>query len=330
MPPGALMQVLHQFSHRGDNDLLVGPDKCDDAGVYRITPDKAVILSIDFFPPIVDDPATFGRISAANALSDIYAMGGEPRLAMNVVCFPEELPVSVLNEIIAGSMEKLDEAGVIVVGGHSITDKEIKFGLSVTGFVHPDKIVTNSGARAGDQLILTKPIGTGVVASALKAGRATPEDAEATLKSMVTLNREASKVMIEVEGGPNACTDITGFGLLGHAMEVAKASSVNMVIEADKVGLLPGALELVLDKKNRPKNIKANIDYLEADVEMGASVDPALRMLLFDPQTSGGLLVSAPGASATPLVEALVQAGVEASIIGIVSAQEDGPIIRVV
>ncbi len=324
------MQVLHQFRHRGDKDLLVGPDKCDDAGVYRVTADKAVILSIDFFPPIVDDAATFGRISAANALSDIYAMGGEPSLAMNVVCFPEDLPVSVLNDIIAGSMEKLDEAGVIVVGGHSITDKEIKFGLSVTGFVHPDKIITNSGARPGDQLILTKPIGTGVVTSALKAGRATLDLAAPTLSSMETLNREAARAMIEAEGGVNACTDITGFGLLGHAMEVAKASSVNMVIEADNVGLLPGAIELVMDKKNRPKNIKANMDFLGPDIEMENGLDPARRILLFDPQTSGGLLISAGEVSAGPLVEALVRAGVEASIIGNVVDQEDGPIIRVI
>ena len=330
MPPGALMQVLHQFRHRGDKDLLVGPDKCDDAGVYRVTPDKAVILSIDFFPPIVDDPATFGRIAAANALSDIYAMGGEPKLAMNVVCFPEDLPVSVLNEIIAGSMEKLDEAGVIVVGGHSIIDHEIKFGLSVTGFVHPDKVITNSGARPEDQLILTKPIGTGVVASALKAGRAAPDIAAPALSSMETLNKEASRAMVEVEGSVNACTDITGFGLVGHAMEVAKASSVNMVIEADKVALLPGALELVKDKKNRPKNIKANMDFVEPDIEISSGIGPERRMLLFDPQTSGGLLISVPEAGAGPLLEALARAGVEASIIGNVIGQGDGPAIRVI
>lgn len=329
MPPGALMQVLHQFKHRGDKDLLVGPDKCDDAGVYRVAPDKAVILSIDFFPPIVDDPATFGRISAANALSDIYAMGGEPKLAMNVVCFPEELDVSVLNEIIAGSMEKLDEAGVLVVGGHSITDKEIKFGLSVTGFVHPDRVITNSGARPGDQLILTKPIGTGVVTSALKSKRAAGELAAPTLSSMETLNKAASKAMIEVEGGVNACTDITGFGLIGHAMEVAKASSVNMVIEMDKVGFLPGAKELVADKKNRPKNMKSNMDFLKPDIEMREGLDPESQMLLFDPQTSGGLLISAPEANAGPLLEALLNTGVEASIIGTVFEREDGPVIRV-
>ena len=329
MPPGALMQVLHQFKGVEDKDLLVGPKSFDDAGVYRISSDEAIILTIDFFPPIVDDPATFGRICAANALSDIYAMGGEPKLAMNVVCFPEELPISVLNDIISGSIEKLDEAGVIVVGGHSIVDKEVKVGLSLTGFVHPDKVVKNSGARPGDKLILTKPIGTGVVTSAMKAGRATAEEAEATLKSMVTLNRDASKAMVEA-GYVNACTDITGFGLLGHAMEVAKASSVNMEIVAGKVALLPGAIELAGNKKNRPKNIKTNMDFLEPNIYMEKGVDPARYMLLFDPQTSGGLLLSASEERAGELMETLSKAGVDGSIIGSVVERDRGPVIRVV
>ncbi len=329
MPPGALMQVLHQFKGEEIKDLLVGPKSFDDAGVYRIAPDKAAVLTIDFFPPIVDDPADFGRISAANALSDIYAMGAEPSLAMNVVCFPEELPISVLNEIIAGSIEKLDEAGVIVVGGHSIVDQEVKFGLSVTGFIHPDKIIKNSGARPGDSLILTKAIGTGVLTSAMKGGRASSDEAEAAIKSMVTLNRDASRVMVESHV-VNACTDITGFGLLGHAMEVAKASSVCMEIVADKVPLLPGAIELVGSKKNRPKNIKSNMDFLESNIYMEKKVDSACQMLLFDPQTSGGLLLSAPEERSRELMETLVHAGVEASIIGSVAEKDRGPYIRVI
>ncbi len=329
MPPGALMQVLHQFKGVEDKDLLVGPMSFDDAGVFKFAPDKAIVLTIDFFPPIVDDPATFGRICAANALSDIYAMGGEPKLAMNVVCFPEELPISVLNEIISGSVEKLDEAGVIVVGGHSIVDEEVKFGLSLTGFVHPDRIVKNSGARVGDKLILTKPIGTGVVTSAMKAGRASAQDAEATIKSMVTLNSAASKAMVEA-GSVNACTDITGFALLGHAMEMAKASSVNMEIAAGRVALLPGAIELVGNKKNRPKNIKTNMDFLEPKIYVEKGLDPARYMLLFDPQTSGGLLLSVPAERAAELMETLAKAGVEGSVIGSVVERDRGPILRVV
>ncbi len=329
MPPGALMQVLHRFKGDEDKDLLVGPKSFDDAGVYRIAPDKAAVLTIDFFPPIVDDPVTFGRICAANALSDIYAMGAEPTLAMNMVCFPEELPISVLNDIISGSIEKLDEAGVIVVGGHSIVDKEVKFGLSLTGFVHPDKIVKNSGARVGDDLILTKPIGTGVVTSAMKAGRASTDEAEAAIKSMVTLNRDASRVMVEA-GCAGACTDITGFGLLGHAMEVARASSVNMVIEAAKVAMLPGALKLVAKRKNRPKNIKTNMDFLEPDLLIDAQLDPARSMLLFDPQTSGGLLISVARKRSPELMEKFARAGVEASIIGSVVEKGRGPVIRVI
>jgi selenide,water dikinase len=327
------MQVLHQFSGISDKDLLVGVKDLDDAAVYRISPDRAVVLTIDFFPPIVDDPAAFGGISAANALSDIYAMGGDPALAMNVVCFPEELPVSVLNEIISGSMEKLAEASVLVVGGHSITDKEVKFGLSVTGFIHPDRIITNSGACAGDSLILTKPIGTGVITSAMKNGKASPGEAEAALKSMLTLNKAASKIMLETPAGGgtgvNACTDITGFGLLGHAMEMAKASSVNMIIESGKVRFLPGAIELVGNKKNRPKNIKANMDFLEEDISTGPDLDREIFTLLFDPQTSGGLLMSLPDSGARQLLDALGGAGVEGSIIGTVVEREEGPPIRV-
>ncbi|MBE9531806.1 MAG: selenide, water dikinase SelD, partial [Proteobacteria bacterium] len=315
MPPGALMQVLRQFTDVSDKDLLVGVGDSDDAGVYRIAPDKAVILTIDFFPPIVDDPVTFGKVAAANALSDIYAMGGEPALAMNVVCFPEELPISVLNDILAGSMEKLKEAGVLVVGGHSITDKEVKFGLSLTGFVHPDKIITNAGAKAGDVLILTKPIGTGVVTSAMKSKKASKQESEAALKCMLTLNKAASSAMIALKGGVNACTDVTGFGLLGHAMEICRASSVGMTIEAEKVPLLPGAKLLISKKKFRPKNIKENMDFILPDISITSKLDEDLYTLLFDPQTSGGLLISVPGERAGLLLEALKVAGVEASSV---------------
>lgn len=297
------MQVLHQLPVTKDKDLLVGIETADDAGVYRISDDTAVISTVDFFPPIVDDPFTFGEIAAANALSDVYAMGGTPRLAMNVVCFPKELPHEVLNEILKGSLAKLNEAGALLVGGHSIEDSEIKYGLSVTGFAHPDKIVTNSGARPGDALILTKPIGTGVVTSAIKAGKMREEEAEAVFDSMRTLNRHASICMVEF--GASACTDITGYGLIGHAMEMAKGSGVSIIIDSPSVRVFPGTLKFVTKKSCRPRTLLTNREYLKPDIEVGASVPEELELVFFDPQTSGGLLIAIREEEATALIERL-------------------------
>lgn len=309
-----------------DRDLLVGVDTADDAAVYRISEELAVISTLDFFPPIVDDPCTFGQIAAANALSDVYAMGGAPRLAMNIVCWPKEIPLSVLNEIMKGSMDKLAEAGALLVGGHSIEDREVKYGLSVTGFVHPNRITTNSKARPGDVLVLTKPIGSGVIASALKAGRIDEADARDAISSMKALNRAASEAAGEV--GVNACTDVTGFGLLGHAMEVAKASGVSLVIRSSGVRFFHAALDMVKKRSNRPRSIASNREFLMKDTVI-SGVDEYVELLLLDPQTSGGLLISVAGERSALLVEKLRARGVEPAIVGHVVGAEAGWKIRV-
>jgi selenide,water dikinase len=308
------MQVLHQLPHTKDKDLLVGLETSDDAAVYRISDDLAAVTSLDFFPPIVDDPFTFGQIAAANALSDIYAMGGRPRFATNIVCFPKELDLEILAEIIKGSMDKLKEAGVLLVGGHSVEDREIKYGLSVTGFINPADITTNKGARAGDALILTKPIGTGVITSAIKSGRHAPEEAEDVFLSMKTLNRAASEAMVEV--GASSCTDITGFGLLGHAFEVTGASGVSMVIRSEDVRIFPKAAELVKKRKNRPRAIETNREFLKGYVDISEKVNESIELLFYDPQTSGGLLISVPAEKEPVLMERLKEKGVRASVVG--------------
>lgn len=320
------MQVLHQLPHMKDRDLLVGVDTADDAAVYKISEELALISTLDFFPPIVDDPYTFGQIAAANALSDVYAMGGAPRLAMNIVCFPKELDLSVLNDIIKGSMDKLAEAGALLVGGHSIEDREIKYGLSITGFVHPARVTRNSGARPGDVLILTKPIGTGVIASALKAGRIDVTDAQDALLSMKTLNRAAAEAAGAV--GVNACTDVTGFGLLGHAMEVAKGSGVNLVIRSSQVRFFQSAPGLIKKKSNRPGSITANRGFLMKDTVI-SGIDEGVELLLLDPQTSGGLLISVPEDKSAMLIEKLRARGVDLAVVGFVIPVEEGWRIRV-
>ena len=320
------MQVLHQLPVVKDKDLLVGVETADDAGVYKISDELAIISTLDFFPPIVDDPFTFGQIAAANALSDIYAMGGSPRLAMNIVCFPKALPLEVLNEIMRGSMEKMAEAGVLLVGGHSVEDSEVKYGLAVTGFGHPARITANSTAKAGDVLVLTKPVGVGVITSALKAGRIGARDAEAAIDSMKRLNRAASAAMMEV--GVNACTDVTGYGVLGHAMEMAKGSGVNIVIKASQVNTFPGALELIKKRSNRPRTLKSNMDFVMRDVA-AAGISEELLMLLFDPQTSGGLLISVAGEKSEMLLSRLRESSVSPSVVGRVVAREEGWRIRV-
>lgn len=310
----SLTQVLRQLPEITDKNLLVGIKSADDAGVYKLTDDLAVINTLDFFPPIIDDPYTFGQISAANALSDVYAMGGIPRLAMNIVAFPASLDLSILQEIISGSTDKLKEAGVLLIGGHSIEDKEIKYGLSVTGLVHPQKVITNAGAKPGDKLILTKPIGIGVITTALKNGKIKPEDVQDAIESMKALNDKASRIMQEV--GVNACTDITGFGLLGHAMEMAEASSVSMIFKVRDIPFFQKALELVKKTKNHPKTIKSNREYLASNVRMSDDIKPEQANLLYDPQTSGGLLISVPPERSQQLVERLSVARILAAIAG--------------
>lgn len=320
------MQVLHQLPFVKDKDLLVGIETADDAGVYRLSDDTAVVNTLDFFPPIVDDPYLFGQIAVANALSDVYAMGATPRLAMNIVCFPKALGMDILGEILKGGMDKLAEAGVLLIGGHSVEDAEVKYGLSVTGFSHPEKIVTNKGAKPGDILVLTKPIGVGVITSGLKAGRLKPEEAQEAFESMRTLNRSASEAMVAV--GVSACTDITGYGLMGHAMEMAKGSEVGLVIKTTEVRILPKAIDLIAKKANRPRTLLANRDYIMADVVKSSPIEEALELMLFDPQTSGGLLISVPEAKYPELVSAFKARSVDAFIVGRVVEKEAGWRIR--
>lgn len=266
-----------------DPNVLVGFDTADDAGVYRLSPECALVQTIDFFTPIVDDPRTFGRIAAANALSDIYAMGGRPLTALTVLCYPQEGDLDDLKEILHGGAEKMIEAGCVVLGGHSVGDDEIKFGYAVTGVVHPDRVWTNAGAKPGDVLVLTKAIGTGVIATALKRGIARAEHVEAAVESMTRLNR--------IEAEAHGCTDITGFGLMGHAREMALASGVTLEFDAAAIELLPGAMEYSAAGA-RPGGMKNNREFACCVVKIEGELDEALEALLYDPQTSGGLLLS--------------------------------------
>lgn len=327
MGPKSLMQVLHHLPDVKDENLLVGIDTADDAGVYKISDDTAVVNTLDFFPPIVDDPYIFGSIAAANAMSDIYAMGGTPKLAMNIVGFPPELDLSILEEIIKGSVDKLKEAGVLLIGGHSIEDKEVKYGLSVTGFVHPEKIIRNSGAKAGDALILTKPLGVGVITTALKNRNVKPEDAEDALKSMQALNNVSARVMQDI--GVNACTDITGFGLIGHSIEMADASDVSFVLDSKKAPVFDIAIKLVKKRANMPKAIASNKEYFKQRVVIGANVKEGLENIFYDPQTSGGLLISVSEGKKTNLTEGLLSNGVKTFEIGKVVERKNDWVIMV-
>lgn len=322
----SLTQVLRHLPEVTDKNLLVGIKSADDAGVYKLTEELAIINTLDFFPPIIDDPYTFGQIAAVNALSDVYAMGGVPRLAMNIVAFPAGLDLSILEEIINGSMNKLSEADVLLVGGHSIEDKEIKYGLSITGLVHPKKVITNAGAKPGDRLILTKPIGVGIITTALKRRKIEPDEVKDAIDSMKALNDKASSAMQEI--GVNACTDITGFGLLGHAMEMAEASNVAMTFKVKEIPFFPKAVELVKKSANHPKTIKSNKEYLANKIKIADDIKPEYENLLHDPQTSGGLLISVSPEKFQNLLERLSSTGVQASVVGEV-ATKGVPIITV-
>jgi selenide,water dikinase len=298
----------------------------DDAGVYKLRDDLAIIQTVDFFTPIVDDPYTFGQIAVANALSDVYAMGGKPLTAMNIVCFPtKSLDISVLNDILRGGIDKMREAGVTLVGGHSIDDLELKYGLSVTGTVHPQRLVTNSGAEAGDKIILTKPLGTGIVSTALKAGAVDGETMAKVTKCMATLNDKASELMQEV--GVHACTDITGFGFLGHTIQLAQNSQVGISIDIASIPFFPEAGEFA-QRGFRPGGLHRNREFYSAAVTIPDEVPPHIPDILFDPQTSGGLLICLPSGEAELLLSRLRQAGVEdAVILGEVLRQPAGVVI---
>ena len=301
-------------------------ENLDDAGVYKLSDELAIIQTVDFFTPIVDDPYAFGQIAAANALSDVYAMGGKPLTAMNIVCFPTgSLDISVLESILKGGVDKMREAGVTLVGGHTIDDVELKYGLSVTGVVHPEKLVTNDGAIAGDKLILTKPLGTGIINTALKAGLVNEELAEKVTRCMTTLNKKASELMQEI--GVHACTDITGFGLLGHSVQLAESSQVGLELGLDSI---PYFSEVIGFSQQGlcPGGSLRNKDYYQGKVEFVGDVPDHVQDVLFDAQTSGGLLICLEVRKAEQLLERLKQAGVtDAAIIGEVVGEPKGRVI---
>lgn len=309
-----------------DPNLLAGMEKCEDAGVYKLNDELAIIQTLDFFTPIVDDPYAFGQIAAANALSDVYAMGGRPLTAMNIVCFPvKTMDISVLKQILAGGLDKIREAGVVLVGGHSVDDQELKYGLSVTGIIHPARVVLNSGARAGDKLILTKPLGTGIINTAAKRGTAGKEVIDRTVRCMSTLNRTASELMMEA--GVNACTDVTGFGLLGHACEMIEGANVGMVFYSAAVPLFPEVREFAV-MGLVPGGTYRNKEFRSHMVEVAGDIPDDLLLILFDAQTSGGLLISIPPTRAERLLQRLHGGGAaEAAIIGEVVDEPKGKIV---
>ena len=293
--------------------MLIGAESADDAGVYRISEDLALIQTLDFFPPVVDDPYDFGRIAAANALSDVYAMGGTPKTAMNIVAFPaQSMAVEVLRDILAGGIDILREAETVLLGGHSIVDEELKYGLSVTGFVHPQRVLANRGLLPGDCLVLTKPLGVGIVNTAVKGGLAEEETIRRVTSQMATLNRDAARVMADF--AVSACTDVTGFGLLGHLAEMIAGSATRVRIDAGAVPVLPEARDFAAIGLV-PAGAYKNREYRRSMVDMAEDFDPLLRDILFDPQTSGGLLIGLAEKQAPALVARLREAGVEAAAI---------------
>ena len=300
-----------------DDRVLVDYRTADDAGVYKLDEARALVQTVDFFTPIVDDPFTYGQIAAANALSDVYAMGGRPLTALAIAGFPKEAERSLLTRIFAGGLEILRTAGVALLGGHTVQDQEIKFGYAVTGVIHPGRVLTNAGAQVGDRLVLTKPLGTGVIATALKFGRANENAVAAAIRSMTQLNRAAAEAIQAMpEGSVHACTDITGFGLIGHASEMAAGSKRHLVLESAAVPLIEGARDLV--EGNIPGGGRTNREHFGARVQLDASVAPEIADLLFDPQTSGGLLFAVADGSVRAAQDALASAGVAAALIGTV------------
>ncbi|HYM78793.1 MAG TPA: selenide, water dikinase SelD [Candidatus Dormibacteraeota bacterium] len=351
MSPAALDTVLGKLARQHDPNVLVGFDHADDAGVYQLTPDQALVQTVDFFTPIVDDPYTFGQIAATNSLSDVYAMGGRPLTALALVCFPDKADLAILERILAGGLSKMIEANCTVIGGHSIRDEETKFGYSITGVIHPKKIYQNAGAKPGDKLILTKALGTGVISTAIKKAKAEPPWIDAAVASMTTLNKKAAEVITTARVGTDAfvrpveqsstahshpalrtqpspkagsrkpkagfavhaMTDITGFGLIGHLREILLASEVSATISTAKIPILEGALACI-HAAHIPGGLNNNRAFAECLVEYAPEVPEDLRTILYDPQTAGGLLICTPEGDA--LTHALNQAGVPAVQIG--------------
>ena len=317
------MRGLPKFD---DPNLIVGAEGFSDAGVYKLRDDLLIVQSLDFFPPLVDDPFTFGQIAAANSLSDIYAMGGRPTTALNIVGFPDDqLDLSILGEILQGGAERVQQAGAVIAGGHTVRDVEIKYGLSATGVVEPDKLMTNAGAQAGDVLVLTKALGTGFVTTAFKANRC-PEDAiKVASESMAMLNAGASEAAVVV--GARAATDITGFGLAGHASEMAQSSNVTIVLELAKLPLLPGAQELAA-RGNKTRASASNRSFAEPNLRIETSADTAFAEFAFDAQTSGGMLISVAEEKSAELIDRASSAGATAAcIVGYVEEKSDVAVV---
>ncbi len=300
LSPSILDRVLRQVPRFSDENVLVGFDTADDAGVYRLTDELALVQTVDFFTPMVDDPYAFGAIAATNAISDIYAMGGRPICSVSIVAFPAKGDLDALAAILRGGAEKMREAGCAVLGGHSVNDDEPKFGYAVSGLIHPDRIKTNTGARPGDVLVFTKRIGTGVICTALKRGTADPAHVAAAVESMTTLNRTACEAMLDY--AVHACTDVTGFGLIGHAREMALGSHVTLAIDLDAIHFLPGALDYAR-RGAIPGGQKNNYDFASCVVEKTGEIASDVETLLYDPQTAGGLLISLPEHDANLLIE---------------------------
>ena len=307
--------MLGKLARQHDPNVLVGFDKADDAGVYKISATQALVQTVDFFTPIVDDPYTFGQIAATNSLSDVYAMGGRPLSALGIVCFPDKGDLEVLQQIMAGGLSKMMEAGCVVIGGHSVRDPEIKFGYAVTGMIHPEKVWSNANAQILDALILTKGLGTGVISTAIKQGKASQSWIDAATQSMTTLNAKAAEVAVAGKFVVHAATDITGFGLIGHAREMALGSGVSLRLDSAKVPLLDGALDCVRAGMI-PGGLNNNRDFAECLVSYNPSIPEEIRTILFDPQTAGGLLLSVARADTEALLVALTNAGVPAVEIG--------------
>jgi selenide,water dikinase len=312
--------VLGKLARQQDPNVLVGFDHADDAGVYQIAPEMALVQTVDFFTPIVDDPYTFGEIAATNALSDVYAMGGRPLTSLAMVCFPEKGDLNILERILAGGLAKMMEAGCTVIGGHSIRDDETKFGYSVTGVIHPKRVFANAGALPGDRLLFTKALGTGVISTAIKKSTAQPAWIEAAVRSMTTLNKAAAEVIAGAAWPIHSMTDVTGFGLIGHAREMARASNVGLRLFASRVPLLEGALDCVR-AGYIPGGLKANREFAECLVIYEDGIPDEVRTLLFDPQTAGGLLIAVAAEEAGKLGQALAAAGIAVAEIGQVVPQ---------
>ena len=317
---GVLAQLLGDLSVLRDPNLLVGFDKRDDASVYKVTDELALVQTVDFFPPIHDDPYTFGQIAATNALSDVYAMGGEPKLALNIMAVPKSLPSDAVHELLRGGYEKAYEAGAIITGGHSILDDEPKYGLAVTGFVHPDRVLTNSGAKPGDVLLLTKPLGIGILTTAAKVDMTSPESMALAVRLMTTINRSARDAMVKYR--VHACTDVTGFALMGHSVEMAQGSDVEIHLNIDDIDLIPEAVELAR-MGVLPEGMYRNRGFAEPYVDSG-DIELARQAVLYDPPTSGGLLIAVDPADAGALYTELKSVVPSAQRIGTVEAYRGG------